>query len=243
MTAELRQLWLEAFGDSQESIAAFFETGFSQHRYHYICKNGIPVSALYWFDCRLEGHKLAYIYAVATLKSHRGNGLAKRLMEETHEILKQQDYAGAILVPGGKGLFDFYEKIGYRTTTSVGEFTCKAAGDPITLWEIDAKEYARLRSGLLPKGGVVQDGAALAYLQTYAKLYAGEDFLLSATARGDSLLVHEFLGNPAYAGGILTALGMGSGRFRTPGKGQCFSMYFPFTANCPQPGYFGLALD
>ncbi len=243
MTAKLRQLWQEAFGDSDESIDSFFATGFSPDRYHCICENGTPVSALYWFDCELDGHKLAYIYAVATLKSHRGKGLAKRLMEETHEILKQQDYAGAILVPGGKGLFDFYEKIGYRTTTSVREFTCKAAGDPIALWEIDAKEYARLRRGLLPNGGIAQEGAALAYLQTYAKLYAGEDFLLSATGEGASLLVQEFLGDPTYAGRILIALGMAEGRFRTPGKGQSFAMYFPFTADCPQPGYFGLALD
>lgn len=243
MTAELRQLWQEAFGDSQESIAAFFETGFSQHRYHYICENGIPVSALYWFDCELDGHKLAYIYAVATRKDHRGKGLAKKLMGETHKILKQQGYAGAILVPGEKGLFDFYEKIGYRTITSVEEFTCKATGVPIPLREINTAEYARLRRGLLPNGGVVQDEAALAYLQTYAKLYAGEDFLFSATAREDSLLVHEYLGSPIYAGRILTALGMRCGRFRTPGKGQRFAMYFPFTADCPQPGYFGLALD
>ena len=92
MTTDLKALWQEAFGDSKETVDAFFATGFSQDRCHYIVENNVPVSALYWFNCELSGCKLAYIYAVATLKSHRGKGLARRLMEEAHQILKEQGY-------------------------------------------------------------------------------------------------------------------------------------------------------
>ena len=242
MIADLQRLWQEAFGDSNATVEAFFATGFSPDRHHCIVENGIPVSALYWFDCQLDGQKLAYIYAVATLKSHRGKGLAHKLMEQTHEILKNKGYAGAILVPAN-GLFPFYEQLGYRTATTIDKFTCQATKAPAPLREISVQEYARLRKALLPAGGVIQDGVTLNYLNTYCNLYAGENFVLAAAADGQVLLVQEFLGDTALAGQILSALGMAKGHFRAPGTDRNFAMYLPLTPNCPQPGYFGLALD
>ena len=243
MTAELRRLWQEAFGDSEQTLDNFSATGFSPDRCHYLCDGDTPVSALYWFDCQLQGKKLAYIYAVATLKSHRGQGLAQRLMAETHEILKEKGYAGAILVPGEKDLFAFYEKLGYRVATKVAHFSAVATDFPVFIREITPVEYATWRRKYLPEGGVVQEGATLSYLATYAEFYKGEDFLLSATKEGEALLVHEILGNTDCCGNILRALGCKSGRFRTPGEGQDFAMFLPFAADCPIPRYFGLALD
>lgn len=242
MLSQLRQLWQEAFGDSEETIKDFFATGFCPDRYHYICHGDTPVSALYWFDCQLEGQKIAYIYALATRKSHRGQGLAHRLMAETHEILKEQGYAGSVLVPA-EGLSPFYAEIGYRTVGYIHPFICQAGGEPVALREIDTDEFARLRRKYLPAGGVLQEGPALDWLHTYAKFYAGEDFLFSAATEGDTLLVQEFLGNTAPAQGILVTLGLTSGRFRTPGTGQDFAMFLPLTPDCPTPSYFGLALD
>ena len=61
----LRQLWQEAFGDSDAFLDGFFDTGFSPRR--CLCvTDGEPVAAVYWFDCRFAGEKLAYLYA-----SHR----------------------------------------------------------------------------------------------------------------------------------------------------------------------------
>ena len=243
MTAELRQLWQEAFGDSEQTLDNFSATGFSPDRRHYLCDGDTPVSALYWFDCQLQGKKLAYIYAVATLKSHRGQGLAQRLMAETHEILKEKGYAGAILVPGEKDLFAFYEKLGYRVATKAEDFSAVATDSPVFIREISPAEYATWRRKYLPEGGVVQEGATLSYLATYAEFYKGEDFLLSATMEGETLLVHEILGDTDCCGNILRALACKNGRFRTPGESGDFAMFLPFTVDCPVPRYFGLALD
>ena len=171
MTAELRRLWQEAFGDSEETLDKFAATGFSNDRFHCILENEKPVSALYWFDCELDGQKLAYIYAVATLQSHRGQGLAKRLMAETHAILKKRGYLGAILVPGKADLFAFYEKLGYRTATQVDEFSAVATQSPVFIQEISPAEYTALRQNYLPEGGVLQAQDAISYLATYARLY------------------------------------------------------------------------
>lgn len=243
MTADLRKLWQEAFGDPEETLDGFFATGFSQDRHHCILENGIPVSALYWFDCELGGSKLAYIYAVATKKSHRGKGLARRLMDETHKILTNRSYAGAILVPGEESLFAYYEKLGYRAATQMHEFSCAWADMPINLRKIHATEYTRLRKALLPEDSVVQDGAALDFLETQAGLYTGNGFLLAAAENNGALQAQEFLGDPALAPRILRALHCPEGHFRTPGNGRAFSMLLPLQDDCPLPRYFGLALD
>lgn len=239
----LQALWQEAFGDPDVFIEAFFRAGYTPRRCHYIAQDDVPVSALYWFDCDLAGRKIAYIYAVATLKSHRGKGLAARLLRETHEILRQQGYAGAILVPSGAALFDFYRRFGYKTATTVSRFTCEAADAPVALREITPQEYTRLRAGYLPEGAVAQDGQCMAYLAAYCRFYAGEDFLLVCEDSPDGLWAQEFLGNAQAAPGILKALGFARGRFRTPGTQSDFAMWLPFREDCPKPSWFGLALD
>lgn len=240
---DLRRLWQEAFNEPEDFTDLFFSVGYSPRRCHYIAENGVPVSALYWFDCELSDHKLAYIYGVATLKSHRGKGLAGRLLNETHEILRQQGYAGAILVPSGASLFDFYRQFGYETATTVSRFTCEPGDTPIALREITPEEYTRLRSHFLPEGGVMQEGQAMVFLAGYCRFYAGEDFLLVCEASPDGLFAQEFLGNTQAAPGILKTLGFSNGRFRTPGTQSDFAMWLPFREDCPMPGWFGLALD
>ena len=248
MTAESRdkqlgRLWQQAFGDPAETVDAFFRTGFSPNRCHILWADEKIVSALYWFDCFVDDQKIAYIYAVATDEAYRGRGLAHRLMEETHGILQNRGYLGAILVPGSVQLQAFYEGIGYRAATSVTEFSAAWGNEPQALNVIDPDRYAQLRRQYLPAGGVVQEGETLAYLQTYTKFYAGENFLLAAAREGNTLLAQEFLGDTKAIPGILRALRLPEGRFRIPGSGREFSMFLPLREGCSQPAYFGLALD
>ena len=247
MTAEhitaLKQLWREAFGDPMSVIDAFFAVGFSPSRCNMLLEDDQPVSALYWFDCQLDGHRLAYLYAVATAKSHRNRGLAHRLMEDTHRLLADQGYAGVILVPGTPELFALYRSLGYRTATAVTECVTAWGDAPVRLTEVDAVTYSQLRKGFLPAGSVLQEEETLAYLQTQSQFYAGNDFLLAASAEGNTLCAQEFLGNPNAIPGILRTLQLPTGRFRMPGPGRDFAMFLPLQNNCPVPSYFGLALD
>ena len=243
MTAKLQKLWQEAFGDSQDFIDLFFAAGYSPKRCHFIEDNGVPVSALYWFDCALEGHKIAYIYGVATLKSHRGKGLAGQLLQETQDLLRRQGYAGEVLVPHGESLFDFYRRFGFETAVTAREFSCEAGNSPADIREITPEEYNALRSEFLPRGGIALKEDMLRFLQTYCKFYAGADFLLICEGLPDGLWAQELLGNTQAAPGILKALGFAEGRFRTPGNDRNFAMWLPLEENCPKPGWFGPALD
>lgn len=239
----LKQLWQEAFGDPADFTDLFFSAGFSPDRFHCIREKGLPVSALYWFDCTLQGHKIAYIYGVATLKSHRGKGLAGQLLNETHSLLRKRGYAGAVLVPHGASLFDFYRKFGYETAVTATEFSCEAGDSPAELRQITTEEYARLRSSFLPEGGIELSDDMLGFLQTYCQFYAGADFLLICEALPEGLWGQELLGNAQAARGILLALGLSNGRFRTPGTGRDFAMWLPLQEDSPKPSWFGPALD
>ena len=128
----LRTLWQQAFGDSDEALGAFFSVGFSPDRFNCVLEAGVPVSALYWFDCSLHGQKFAYLYAIATEVSHRGKGYFHRLMEDTHAILKSRGYSGIVLSPADEGLFDLYKSLGYRRAVTATEITFFACSWPIT---------------------------------------------------------------------------------------------------------------
>lgn len=240
MITELRRLWKQAFGDTDAFLDDFFATGFSADRCHYLTQDGHLTAALYWFDCQLDGRKLAYVYAVATDEAFRNRGLCRKLLAETHQRLSSLGYSGALLVPGSEDLFRLYEKLGYRVCSSVTEETC-LAGAPIPLHAVDPETYAALRRQHLPAGSVLQEGTTLEFLARFAKFYAGDGCVLAATLDGATAYVHELLGT-ADAAGITASLGAVQGRIRTPGQGKPFAMYFALD-DAPAPAYFGLALD
>ena len=236
----LKNLWAVCFDDPAMFIDGFFEKGFSPRRCRCILDGERVIAALYWFDGELGGQKMAYLYGVSTDPQYRGRGLCRRLMEDTHQRLKEQGYAAGLLMPGEPGLRKMYGKFGYRDCCGIGEFSC-SAGNPVPLREIGWEEYAALRPGLLPENGAVQKG--LDFLSTYAKFYRGEDFLLAAAREGDTLLGLELLGNPDPAPGILGALHCEKGSFRTPGNTRATVMALALKDGAALPGYVGLTFD
>ena len=240
--AQLHRLWKRAFGDPDSFIRSFFAHGFDEERCLCAYREDALAAALYWFDCSQGGKKLAYLYAIATDPDFQGQGICRALMMHTHEHLQSLGYTGAVLVPGSEGLFHMYEKFGYRCFGSIRKFTCEAAAEAIALTAISAGEYARLRRAFLPEGGVVQEGAALAFLDSQMDFYTGENYLLCAVREGDTLIAAELLGNAELAPGIVKALGCAKGHFRTAQQGTPFAMYLPFGSQ-PAPSYFGIAMD
>lgn len=238
----LRRLWNEAFGDTEEFLDGFFDNVFSPDRCRCVTVDGRVAAALYWFDCRAYDKPLAYLYAIATAKKHRGKGICRALMADTHALLKDLGYAGCLLVPGEEGLFQMYEGFCYSVCSTIREFSCKAADDPVSLHSVSPEEYAALRRQYLPEGGVIQEGENLTFLALQTQLYAGEDFLLCAAVENGKLYCPEILGNAEAAAGILTALGAVSGTFHAPGPGRDFAMYHPLS-DISAPTYFGLAFD
>ena len=242
VTEQLKQLWQLAFGDGEEFIGLFFKTAYAPERCLYLTEQAQITAALYWLDCEYDGQKQAYIYAVATHPEHRGKGLCRKLMDTAHQRLKEQGYHAALLRPADAGLERMYRKMGYRVVSGVREFEA-AAGTPVAIRRIDAREYERLRRKYLPKNGVLQEGVSIDYLAAYADLYAGNDFLLAGSFYEGSFIGMELLGNREAAPGILASLGYESGHFRCPGMEIPFGMFLPLQEDASKPGYLGLVFD
>ena len=240
---ELKALWKQAFGDSEEYIDAFFEKSFSKERCLLVEQEGKAVSVLYWFDCEYQGKKIAFLYAISTDKDFRGKGICSALIESAHQHLTSLEYSGAILVPANKKLFDFYKRFGYKQTCYISEFSA-VASNPIDIRKIDIAEYAMLRKRYLGDGCVLQEGENLDFLEIQSELYAGEDFVLALENENGKIFGTELLGNTERAGEILASLGSAEASFRTIGKEKPFALWLPLKdANLPCPEYFGLAFD
>lgn len=238
----LGQLWQQAFGDTDAFLDSFFQTGFSPARSRCIKQNGQLAAALYWFDCQWEGKKLAYLYAVATEQAFQGKGLCRALTEDTHRHLNDLGYAGAVLVPGNKGLFSLYEKLGYTPFCPMQTVTVTAMDKPADLRPISADTYRLLREHLLPASSVAQEKEALAFAATFCEFYSGENMLMCLSREDDTLYFQEYLGNPKYLGNIIKTLRAKKGIVPLPG-GSPVAMYHSLTPNKETPAYFGIALN
>ena len=236
-TDALRTLWTECFGNEDDWVDAFLDTAFRSEQTAVLTRQGRLAAALCWMDVFCEGRKLAYLYAIATAPEFRRQGLCRELMENTHRDLTRLGYDGCILVPADNDLRQMYRKLGYGDFGGIREFSARAA-EAVPIRRVSPEEYASLRREYLPKGGVVQENGAADYLASGAELYAGRDFLL---AMSDDFGV-ELLGETNAAPGILGALGLDKGTFRTPGD-EPFAMFYPLTQEIWTPGYFGLAFE
>lgn len=238
---ELKSLWRLAFGDPEEAIDGFFSTGFSPERCQYLTRDGQVVCALYWFDCRCGGQKLAYLYALATRPEYRNKGLAAQLLEKTHAVLREQGYDGAILKPAD-GLFPYYEKQGYKTCGYIDRLEVESADVPCPIRELTPEEFILLRRQHLPEGGVEQSGDAIQFLHLYARFWQGPGCVLCAGR--EEKAVYEFLGDLSSLPGALRALQIPSAEPITPGHRLPFLMYLPLCQKMETPPkYLGLSLE
>ena len=143
-------LWKTCFGDSEEFIRLFFDTAYAPERCRCVFPDEKPGAALYWFDVCCREQKMAYIYGVATAPEHRGKGLCRALMADTHALLAREGYHAALLVPEGEDLRRMYAGFSYEPGTTVTEVTCAAGENPVEFRTIGREEFALRRRRMLP---------------------------------------------------------------------------------------------
>ena len=238
----LRDLWKEAFGDTSAYLDLFFDRGFVAEKAMCVADGETVAAALYWLDMDYPGGKIAYIYAVATAKSHRGQGLCRKLMDATHRILQTQGYVAAVLVPQDAGLARMYAAMGYLPGSGIRELHCEAAQKAVPLKPVSSDTYHRLRKELLPPEGITLGQKAQALLASQAEFYTGDGIWLAAVREETKVIGLELLGDETAAPGIVAALGCREGVFRMPGE-EPFAMYIPLTEGAAAPGHLGFAFD
>ncbi len=239
----LRDLWKEAFGDSDAFLDSFFSIAYAPERCRCIATEGAVDAALYWFDVFCGNQKFAYIYAVATAAAARGKGCCRTLMEDTAEVLKNAGYHGALLVPQDEGLRAMYGRMGYLPATSIDECICAAGETSAPFSEITPEAYADRRPALLPDGSVELGGESLAFLAAHARFYEGDGLLAAVSREQEHLRILEYLGDRTAVPALVAALGRTEVTLRTPGTGTPLAMYLPLIPDCRKPDYFAFCFD
>lgn len=117
MEQQLKTLWKEAFADPDKFIDFYFKQKYSPQKTLVDIVDDKVLSTLQMLDYNFSffGHDTgtSYISGAATQKNQRGNGLMRRLLEKSFEIMYDNQKLFSTLIPGEKWLFDFYEKFGY----------------------------------------------------------------------------------------------------------------------------------
>lgn len=103
-----RSIYREAFCDPDTE----FEDLLFKYCYKY-CKtleiNNKTVSMLFALPCDIDGTNATYIYAVATLKSERGKGYMKQLINEV-----KQKFDLCFLRPANNSLIEYYKNLEFN---------------------------------------------------------------------------------------------------------------------------------
>lgn len=191
---QLQALWQEAFGDSEEDTAHYFKHR-HQHENMLVFLSGNEVAAmLSLLPVKLvtpeKTEKARYIFAVATKKNHRGQGISTKLLEAAHQSIKSEGGVAGILVPAESSLFAFYEKRGYQTTFYIDEAKRNAKDLPSPHQEdsievCGAEDYLTLRDSLCKSNALfVRWGIeALTYIKSSFERAGGAMFRMSVNGK------------------------------------------------------------
>ncbi len=241
-------LWQEAFGDTEEDIAACMR--------HFA-----PYLTLYTEDDLLLGmymrmplcaddKKGEYIYAVATAKSAQGRGIATKLLDAAKADVDSGTIDFLALVPAKPSLFDFYEKRGFTKGALVARYSYthqvgKKAYSAVK--RIAAKEMYTKRNAYFKKLAAWDTKMLAAIDEIYGGcFYELEDKgFCMAYPIADKVIVSELCLNGTEKEAVLEALCVYFGKDKIDAvlpdvNGEAFAMFYPAAA---AELYFNIAIN
>ncbi len=113
----LKKMWNEIFGDEYQYIDMFFDKVFAKENTLVYERNGVA-AMLYMVEYLYKNngkiHKGVYLYALATRKEYRGQGIMSLMIEYATNICKSRDYDFMFLIPAKDSLIKYYENKGFE---------------------------------------------------------------------------------------------------------------------------------
>lgn len=197
----LSLLWQEAFDADEQEAAYYFKHRHVNENMLVALENGRLAGMLTMLPARLitatGALPVEYVFAVATFKAFRGQGISTRLLEKAHRHMEQKGAAASVLVPATPSLFNFYEKRGYAPYFYLDSLPVDAKDIPspesdtvITPCEADC--YLALRDAALSSHTpyVRWDKDALRYIISGFRAEGGGALRLTAR-RGNAACLYE----------------------------------------------------
>lgn len=238
----LMDLWMEAFGEGKEEVLPFFCEIFPLCRAWQAEEGGTLCAMAYALPHTVRIGETAipgaYLYAVATKKEYRGQGIASRLLQEMEQALRVEGFAGLLLVPATAGLFAFYEKLGFlpfsfRDRMIIAAEAGEAEG-------CSPEEYLSLRDKYL---GETPHNVPPAAVLNHLELFRWQDGCGAAERTERGTVFRELLGDPSGAAWALTAMGEATALAILPAGHVPYAVAKPLTADFPKTGYFAFAME
>lgn len=120
---QLRELWIDTFGDDRSTIDHFFVRHFDPALCFTHTVAGRVVAMLYVVPLISAQSRVAYIYAVATSADFRRQGIASALMSSALRSIEQAGFDYAALIPADSYATRFYERFGFSLTDAPFDFS------------------------------------------------------------------------------------------------------------------------
>ena len=263
---DLIKLFKSSFGDDDSYINLFFDKRFKPNETMVALFDNKVVSMLFALPIDIvSGSQIfsaRYIYAVATDPKFRSRGFSSRLMEYTHEFLKNDGVDMSLLVPASKSLFEYYEKLGYHTKFYVDtqEYTFTESKN-IALIPVSMVKMASIRENYFKESSLFArwDNDALAYQDAEAAYFGGETLYFKNPCEGyalcypfkNAVIVKEivsFSDDFAILNSIATRYNKSTVIVRRRGKSTPFGMICQYSNKREEhpgafPPYLSLVLD
>lgn len=161
---EVAMLWREAFGDDEEFIERYIREIRPFGKSYLLHDRDMIVSSADLFLFKDNISLCPYIYGLTTRGDYRNKGYARSLMIDIFECINRNGGNRCMLIPGDKGLVQWYEGMGFS----------KQESSPVQLLNDIDFDFGTGDDELnLPQYRVIN---VERYLSTYASLYPNDSF-------------------------------------------------------------------
>ncbi len=116
--ADLKSLWKQVFGDSDDFIDLFFRNRYSVDSALVYRQAGRITSMIFFpgYDFKYGDNygRLGYICGAATLPEFRGRGIMGELLHGAFDEMRSRGDDFSALIPASDPLYGYYERFGYH---------------------------------------------------------------------------------------------------------------------------------
>lgn len=242
------KLYLSGFPEDGIDFAKEFTERFFEKNCTYIVENNRLISMLYMFDCKVlkEGDSIPafYVYAVVTDPEFRGKGYMRKLMDKAKDNAKENGKCALIIKPSNEDLFNFYEKLGFKTVFYFNEYEhTKIEDSALEFAFVSAKDYNIKREELLKELPHTAWEEMLEFIGENGKFFTGEDFCGLIEIEDQKAFLREFIGNKEGLDSLLSKLSINTATVRTTAFDKPFGMLCPLKEISFDKMYMGFAMD
>lgn len=208
----LKELWLNTFEDTQTAVELFFERKFICDIAYVATENQQIVSMLYLLPASVNGIKSCYLYAAATKKAYRGQGIMGHLIDYA---LKNVDAQLCITLPATESLYDFYGRFGFEkltcNTAKLSREEVANLAKPYVMQDLIVNNYCGIRNRVLKSDFLFWNNEHINYAFEYNKIYGAKIIKSNygyaiAYENDDICVVSELISDDKNAPYILTDL-------------------------------------